>query len=235
MGWLKLVLASGALGCAVAAAAQGLDAPIERYREAVGFRELGSIHGRAFEERRRPSGPEAPLTGTALLLLPRSETWLFRLQAIKRGARDSMDTYRDAATAVRRAREGYEKALLEAGAGDLSQGVTVDGEGRFTLDGIPAGPWVILAFRSTYINKAPQVRPPPPPGAPQRETKPPLPFIPPDKLAGYSMVTYWLREVTVAAGAVETVELTDRNAWLTGPIESRLAPLLPDQPYQPRR
>jgi len=223
VGWLKLVLASAVLGGTVAAAAQGLDAPIERYREAVGFHELGSVHGRVFQERRRPSGPETPLTGTALILLPRSEAWLFRLNAIKRGARDSMETYRETGTAVRRAREAYEKALLEAGAGDLSQGATVDGEGRFALEGIPAGPWVLLGRLA------------PAPGTPARETKPPLPFVPPEKLAGYSVVTYWLREVTVVAGAVESVDLTDRNVWLTGVIENRQAPRLPDQPYQPRR
>jgi len=230
-----VLVVGGILGCALAAAAQSVDAPLERYREAAGVRELGSIHGRAFEERRKPSGPEAPLTGTALVLLPRSEAWLHRLDAIRRGARDSMESYRDAAAAVRRARDAYEKALLEAGAGDLPQGVTVDAEGRFTLEGVPAGPWVLLGFRSTYVSKATDTPRALPPGTPPREAKRPTPFQPPGRLAGYAMVTYWLREVTVAAGTAETVELTDRNVWLTGPIENRLIPRLPDQPYQPRR
>jgi hypothetical protein len=234
VGPLKLVLAGALLGLSAVAAAQSVDAPIERYREAAGFRELGSIHGRAFQERRRPSAPDVPLTGTAVVLLPRSEAWLFRLNAIKRGARDSVDAYREAATLVRQARETYEKTLLEAGAGDLPQGATVDGEGRFTLAGVPAGPWVLLASRSTYVSKMPQERPPVP-GAPPRPPTPQLPVLPADKLAGYSVVTYWLRELTIVAGSVETIELTDRTVWLSGVIENRQPPRLPDQPYQPRR
>ena len=234
MGRLEVVLAAAALGLAsTALAAQGVDAPIERYRDAAAQHELGGIRGRAFQERRRPTGPDTPLTGTAVSLLPRSEAWLLRLNAIKRGARDSADTYRESAPAVRRAREAYEKTLLEAGAGDLPQGATVDGDGRFRLEGLPAGPWVLLAFRSTYVSKAPLERPVLP--GQWRQPAPPLPFLPLDKLAGYWVVTYWLRELTVVAGGVEPVELTDRNVWLTGVAESLQPPRLPDQPYQPRR
>jgi len=232
---LKLILAAAALGLASAAlAAQSVDAPIERYRDSAALHELGGVRGRAFQERRRPSLPDMPLTAVAVSLLPRSETWLVRLNAIKRGARDSVDTFRDSAPSVRRAREAYEKALLEAGAGDLPQGATVDGEGRFTLDGVPAGPWLLLASRSSsYVSKTPLERPIPP--GQFRQPAPPLPFLPPDKLAGYYVVTYWLRELTVVGGGVEAVELTDRNVWLTGVAESIQPPRLPDQPYQPRR
>ena len=231
---LTLGLAAVLLAPLALAAAPAVDAPIERYREAMESRELGSVKGRAFEERRRPTGPEATLTGVTVTLMPRSEAWLLRLNAIKRGARDSMDTYRQAGLAVRQARETYEKSLLEAGAGDLAQGATVDSEGRFTIDGIPAGPWVLLAARLKYVSKAPQERPVAP-GTPGRAPTLPMPFLAPDKLAGYSMVTYWLRELTITGGGVETVELTDRNFWFSGIIESRMAPKLPDQPYQPRR
>ena len=231
---MRLALAAALLGLASLAAAPTLDAPIDRYREAAGGRELGAIKGRAFHERRRPSGAELPYAGTAVSVLPRSETWLFRLNAIKSAARESTDTYRRAAVAVREAREAYEKSLLEAGAGDLSQGATVDAEGRFTLEGVPAGPWVLLAYHAAYVHKAPQERPVVP-GTPGRPQAPPLPYLPGDRLAGFSVMTYWLREITVVGAGVETVELTDRNAWFTGIAESRQPPRLPDQPYQPRR
>jgi hypothetical protein len=231
---LKVVLAIAALAFAsVAPAAPGVDAPIERYRDSAALHELGGVRGRAFQERRRPSLPDMPLTAVAVSLLPRSETWLVRLNAIKRGARDSVDAFRDSAPSVRRAREAYEKALLEAGAGDLPLGATVDGEGRFTLDGVPAGPWVLLASRSTYVSKTPLERPIPP--GQYRTPAPPLPYLPPATLAGYYVVTYWLRELTVVGGGVEPVELTDRNVWLTGVAERIQPPRLPDQPYQPRR
>ena len=234
MDRLKVLLAGAALGLAsVALAAQGVDAPIERYRDSAALHELGGVRGRAFQERRRPSLPDVPLTAVAVSLLPRSDTWLVRLNAIKRGARDSVDAFRESAPSVRRAREAYEKALLEAGAGDLPLGATVDGDGRFTLDGIPAGPWVLLASRSTYVSKTPLERPIPP--GQYRTPAPPLPYLPPDRLAGYYVVTYWLRELTVVGGGVEPVDLTDRNVWLTGVAESIQSPRLPDQPYQPRR
>ena len=231
---LNLVLA-GALGFASAAmAAPGVDALIERYRDSAALHELGGVRGRAFQERRRPSLPDMPLTAVAVSLLPRSEAWLFRLNEIKRGARDSVEAFRDSAPSVRRAREAYEKALLEAGAGDLPQGAVADGEGRFTLDGVPAGPWVLLASRSTtYVSKIPQDRPIPP--GQYRPPAPQLPFLLPDKFAGYYVVTYWLRELTVVGGGVEPVELTDRNVWLTGVVENLQPPRIPDQPYQQRR
>jgi hypothetical protein len=226
-----LVIRAGVLlGLAALAQGQTVDPPIERYRDAVALQQLGSIRGRAFQERRRPSGADVPMAGTAIVVLPRSEAWLFRLEAIKHGARDSMNAYREAAVLVRQAREAYEQRLLEAGAGDLSHGSTADGDGAFTLEGLPAGPWVLLASRTTYVSKSTE-RPLPPGVAPP----PPGRFQAPDKLAGYHVVTYWLREVSIVAGAVETVELTDRNAWLTGVDENLRPSRVPEQVRPPLR
>jgi hypothetical protein len=226
------------LGIVVAATAfaQSIDAPIDRYRGATGVGKLGAVRGRAFEERRLSSSSDAPLGGTVVTLVPRSDAWLSRLEAIKRGSRGSVEAYRDAAPAVRRSWEAYEKVLWEAGAGDLSQTVTVDGEGVFAFDKVPAGPWILLASRATYVNKTPQARTPPglPGGAP-RPAPPPSPFLPIDKLAGYHSVAYWVREVVVAPGAVEAIELTDRNIWLSGVVENRQPPPLPDRPFEPPR
>ena len=224
-----------AVALAATAFAQDVDAPLGRYREAISLGEVGTVRGRAFEERRRPGASDLPLAQTVVALLPRSDAWLVRLQAIKRGARDSMDGYRDAASAVRRSREVYEQRLWEAGAADLPQTAVVDAEGVFTLNDVPAGAWILLAFhRGLYVNKTPLVRPPAP-GAPPPPVRPPSPFLAPDKLAGYHVVTYWLREITVAPGATEALELTDRNVWLTGVVEDREKPRLPDRPYEPRR
>ena len=220
----------GVTALAATALAQGIDVPLDRYRAASSGGEVGTVRGRAFAERSKPSVSDLPLAGTVVALLPRSDAWFVSLQAIKRGARDSVETYRDAAPAVRRSRDAYEKTLWEAGAGDLPQTATVDTEGVFTLDNVPAGAWILLASRSTYVNKTPLLRPGPPP-----PPRPPSPFLPPDKLLGYYVVTYWLREITVAPGATEALELTDRNAWLTGVLEEREKPRLPDRPYAPPR
>lgn len=221
------------LALAVTGLAQGLDVTLDRYRRAEALGELSAVRGRAFEERRRPSTPDLPFAGTAVSLLPHSEAWLLGLDAIKRGARESMNAYRDAATAVRRSRDAYEKSLWQAGGGDLSQTATADREGGFTLDSVPAGPWILFASRSTYISRTPQERPGPGPGAPPRPPVLPGPFLPFDKLAGYHVVTYWVRTLTLAPGVPEAVELTDRNVWFTGVIESREPARLPDQPYIP--
>jgi hypothetical protein len=212
------------------AGAESVDAPIEAYRGAAAGGALGTVKGRAIEERRRPTAADLPLAGTSVRLLPRSDALIVTLQGIKRGARDSIDAYRESAAQVTKAREVYEKRLLEAGAGDLSQAVTVGDDGAFALEGIPAGPWVLLASRSTFVSKASHDR-----RGPTTSPNRPTPFLPADKLVGYHVVTYWLREVTVVGGAVETVDLTDRNAWLTGISENRQAPPPSTQPFQPRR
>ena len=227
----RLIAVASFLALGATAVAQGIDAPLDQYRRAEGLGEVGTVRGRAFEERRKPSAPDMPLPGTAVSLLPHSEAWLLRLDAIKRGARDSMGAYREAASAVRRAREAYEKSLLEAGAGDLPQTVTVDREGEFILGSVPAGPWIVFASRSTYVSRAPQPRPGPGPGVAPRPPVLSLPFLAPDKLAGYHVVTYWVHPLTLAPGAPETIELTDRNIWFTGVIENRDPARIPDQPF----
>jgi len=229
----RLGVVVGLLALATTALAQAMDAPLDGYRRAERIGEVGIVRGRAFEERRKPSAPDLPLAGIAVSLLPHSDAWLSRLEAIKRGTRDSIGAYREAATAVLRSREGYEKSLLEAGAGDLPQAATVDGEGGFTLENVPAGPWILFASRSTYISRTPVVRAPPPGAAPPPPRPPaaPSPFLPMEKLAGYHVVTYWVRAITVSPGSPEAVELTDRNVWLTGVIERRDPARLPDQPY----
>lgn len=233
---LKLALTALAVVAATTALAQSMDAPIDRYRGATGLDKLGTVRGRAFAERRTPSGSDSPLGGTVVTLAPRSDAWLSRLDTIKRSSRESVEAFRGAVPAVRRSWEAYEKALWEAGAGDLTQTVTVDGEGLFLFDKVPAGPWVLFASRSGYVNKTPQPRAAPGlPGGTPRPPPPPSPFLPIDRLAGYYSITYWMREVVVAPGVVEAIELTDRNIWLTGVVESRQPSPLPDRPFEPTR
>jgi hypothetical protein len=233
----RLTIAWIGLGVVLAgtALAQAADSPVDHYREAAKRGEVGAIRGRAFEERRRPSAPDLPLADTIVALLPRSEAWLLRLAAIKRESRESVDGFRAAAGAVRRSWETYEKRLWETGSGDLARTVTVDHEGVFALEGIPAGPWILLGSRSaTYVDRTPPERPLPP-GATPRPPAPASPFQPLGRLAGYHVVTYWVREVSIAAGVTEAIELTDRGVWLTGVVETREPPPLPSEPYLPPR
>ncbi len=193
-------------------AAHGLDVDSAPYRKAAAAGALGAVSGRAWEERRTLDAAEQPLAGTAVTLLPRSGVLLARLEEIRARARDSETVYRTSATAIRRAREAYEKDLWNAGAADLVQTTAVDGAGAFSVVDLPAGEWMLIATRSVFVHR-PSSRSNP------RERKTYLPRL---RLIGYNAVSVWLRELTVAAGETRVVELSDRNVWFTGIEEERV-------------
>lgn len=205
-------LAAAVVLLASVVAAHGLDVDTAPYRKAAAAGALGAVSGRAWEERRTPDGAEQPFAGTAVRLLPRSGVLLARLEEIRARARDSETVYRTSATAIRRAREAYEKELWNAGAADLVQATVVDGAGAFSVGDLPAGAWMLIATRSVFVDK-------PSPRSNPRERKTYLPRL---RLIGYNAVSVWLRELTVAAGETRVVELSDRNVWFTGVEEERV-------------
>lgn len=194
------------------AAAHALDVETAPYRGAAAAGALGAVRGRAWEERRTPDAAERPLAGTTVTLLPRSGTWLGRIEQIRKHARDSETAYRTSAPAMRRAREDYEKELWEAGAADLVRTTVVDGAGAFSVPDLPAGPWLLIATRSVFVHK-------PAPGVSPRDRRMYLPRL---RLIGYHAVSVWLRELTVAGGETQAIELSDRNVWFTGIEEERV-------------
>ena len=196
----------------LASAVEALDIDLTPYRQARSAGALGSVAGRAIAEPPRPSAPGRPFAGTAVTLLPRSPILLGTLEGLKRGARDTLETYREAAPAMRKAREAFERELLEAGAPDLSPLLQVDQDGTFRFDDLPAGPWVAFGWY-TVSNDVATGRPNP------REQ---LLFPRLLRLRGFKTVTIWLRELTVDGGRTATVELTDRNEWFTGVIEEKV-------------
>lgn len=205
------VLAAGVLLAGVAAA-QGLDVDLPAYRDAEAARAVGAVSGRAYAERRTPADAEQPLTGTVVVLVPRSAELVGRLEEIRTHARDSPRALVSAATAMRQAREAYEARLWEAGVADFVRATVVDARGAFAMGDLPAGRWLLIATRSAFVSKqSPKTVPR------ERET-----FIPRLRLVGYYAVSIWLRELTVAAGGSETVELMDRNVWFTGIVEDRV-------------
>lgn len=206
---------------------QGGDAAIASYHDAMREGALAVLTGRVYEERRKPDAPDTPLDGTVLMILPRSETFLDTLETIKQHARDSMDTYRGAASAVRRAREAYETALLRRGGGDLAQALTVGPDGTFALPSVPAGDWVLVAAYTVFGKKAPT---PTSGRAAAVAATAGDRFIAQPKLISHSYVTFWLRELTVKPGDTATVTLTDRNAWLTGVLEDTETPIFRASP-----
>ena len=191
------------------ASAQGLDVSLGGYRASQNAGALGSVSGRAYVERRRVAGPDQPLVGASIVLVPRSPAFLARLAEIKMRARDDLQAYRGSAPAVRRAREEYERALWEAGAADLVHTAVAGADGRFRLEGLPAGDWVLVATHAELVNRHV-------PSAGKKEQRT---YTRPPRLSGYQAVTVWLRELTITGGRAEGLELTDRNGWFSGVVE----------------
>jgi hypothetical protein len=81
----------------------------------------------------------------------------------------------------------------------------------FVLEGVPAGAWVLMAQRAVFVPKAGSL-----PSRRDREA-----FGARPQLTGYYAVTIWLRSLSVRRGESESVELTDRNAWMRAIAEER--------------
>src|SRR5438093_9195139 len=203
IGWLVTVLAS------VPAEAGAINT--DSYRAAATAGSIGVVTGRIYEERKRPETPDHPLAGAAVIVLPKSADVLRKLEEIKRTARNSSDDYRTAGASIVAVRRAYEKELWDSGAVDLVKATTVDADGRFVVPDLPAGDWLLIATHSVKIDKHAAAGP-----AKQRGV-----YTPRTQLTGFQRVTVWLREVTVANGRSESLELTDRGAWFSGVVEER--------------
>lgn len=210
MTWalLVVVLMTTLLG---RAAAEPLDVAVEPYRGAARSGALGTVAGQAVEEGGRPGEPHRPLDALAVTLVPRSPALLAKFDGIRRRARAGDRAYRTSAPALVEARRVYERALSDAGAGELVRFTAGGPDGTFEVAGLPAGQWLLIAERAVFVE-----RPGPAPSKREREI-----YVPTPRLKGYYTVTVWLRELTVAAGRMEHVELNDRNAWMIAISEDR--------------
>ncbi len=207
---LRLPFGAGATG---AATPVGLvpDLPVGAYLDAARRGATGSVSGRVYEDRARLEQPEAPLASVELTLVPRSDALLARLAALRREVRDDPRRYPSSAEAIVRARREYEQALVTAGGSDLLRRAVSGPDGTFLVPEVPAGPWLLLAERTVYVER-------PGPAQGRREAKV---FQKRPRLLGYDAVTLWVQDLTVRPGQVVSVELNDRNAWMTGIREKR--------------
>jgi len=201
-----------ALLFAGAAAVEAFDVLPDPYRAAAAAGAVGNVTGHVYEERRRPEGADQPLAGAAVTLLPRSAEFLRKFEEVKRTARNSVSDYRAAASAILTLRRAYEKALWESGAVDLVMGTVVEADGRFLVENLPAGAWLLIVTRSVATDKRPA-------GTPSKQQR--GVYTPGTHLTGYQRLTIWLREVTVSSGRSESVDLAERSAWFSGVVEER--------------
>ncbi len=183
----------------------------DSYRAAAASGAVGGVTGRIYEESKRPKTPDQPLMGTAVIVLPKSADIVRKLEDIKRTARNSADDYRAAGPSIEAVRQAYEKELWDAGAVDLVKSTTADADGHFAVADLPAGDWLLIATHTLKIDKHAALGP-----LKQRGV-----YAPKTHLTGYQRVTVWLREVTVANGRSQTIDLTDRSAWFSAVVEER--------------
>jgi len=195
----------------VPAPARGAGIDPQSYRAAAASGAVGAVAGRIYEERKRPQTPDLPFAGAAVFVLPKSDDVLKKLEDIKRTSRNSADEYRAAGPSILALRRAYEKELWDSGAVDLVKATTVDADGRFVVSDLPAGEWLVIATHSAKVDKHAV-----PTSMKQRGV-----YTPKTYLTGFQRVTIWVREVTVANGTSENLELTDRGAWFSGVVEER--------------
>lgn len=182
----------------------------ESYRAAAASGAVGGVTGRVYEESKRPKAPDQPLSGAAVIVVPKSADIVRKLEKIKETARNSVDQYRAAGPSIVDLRRAYEKELWDSGAADLVKSTTADADGHFVVADLPAGDWLLIATHAVRIDK--------------HATTPPKQrgvYAPKTHLTGYQRVTVWLRELTVENGRSENVDLNDRGAWFSAVVEER--------------
>lgn len=181
----------------------GLVAPYLRARD---DRAVGDVQGHSLGDAARPTAPPVPYDGVSVMLFPRSPDFEGQLTTIKAHLRDSLNTYMGGTAEVTQARMAYERDLLAAGGGELIRGEVSNAQGDIRLNGVPAGDWLLLAWRDVaHPGKPPKL---------QASDKTGFRNVPVE--VGYSTVTYWFMPVTVRAGESTPIDLNDRNVWLTG-------------------
>jgi hypothetical protein len=237
-------LAAGVLAATlVASSGQAVEVDTAPYRAAAASGSVGAVTGRIYEERKKPQAADQPLVGTAVIAVPKSADVMRKLEEIKQTSRNSMDSFRTAGPSIVAVRRAYEKELWDSGAVDLVKTATVDADGRFVLGDLPAGDWLLIAIHTVKIDARGE---PKAKGHPNSHSsaspetsanananaganahantttgtqKKRNVYAPGTRMTGYQRMTVWVREVTVANGRSENLELSDRGAWFSGVVE----------------
>src|SRR5215831_8115934 len=193
-----------ALFAAASAGADGMADLVAPYLRARDDRVVGEVVGRAYRDAARPTAPVIPLEGVSVMLLPYSPSVESEIDDIKEHLRDSLKHYMGAAANIDAARDNYESDLVWVGGGELVRGEVSNAQGLVTFAAVPAGEWVLLAWRE-------EVRPGKPPKLRAQETRG---FRDIPVSVGHSVVTYWWMRIRVTSGETTTVEFNDRNVWV---------------------
>ena len=145
------------------------------------------------------------------MLVPSDPGLEAELDRIRGALRESPRAYFGSAEQLRAAREAYERELVFAGGGELLRGEVSDAAGRFRFADVPAGSWLLLAWREVPHAVSPR-------HAPGREAET---FVGNTETKGYAALEYWRQAVEVRPGESTGVRLHDRNVWVTVVREDR--------------
>jgi hypothetical protein len=167
--------------------------------------EAGTVTGTALGIGSSAASPPSPLAGLVVVLVPRSDALLDSLERVKRRSRDSVTAYRTAIPEMRQLVETFLQSARSSGDVQVVPRASVDEAGRFVLDEVPAGSWILLGRRAVYVDRAFKDK--------RKETGT---YQAQPRLIGYERVMVWLQAVTVEPGHGQSVELTDRNMWFEG-------------------
>ena len=209
---MRLATVAALLLLGVTSAVGALDVDLQAYDEARRRGDTVTIAGRVYAERRKPNADDVPMARAVVVVLPRSESFVRRLEDLRAHGRDSSTAYRDAATQMRRAREDYEREVWKSGGADLVRSTVVDADGRFNVADLPAGRWLVWATHSELV----EARSPKTPARDRQH------FRLPPRLVGYYSERAWLREVDTAPASTTRLDLHDRNVWFSGVVEDRI-------------
>ena len=174
--------------------------------ESRGAGALGALDARALADPAKPSLPADPVEGVGVAVLPWSPEVEARLEGIKGSSRDSMDRFIAASSSVRAVLTDWERELSAAGARDLVRLGKTDAEGRIRVVDLPAGEWLVLAWReqTTKVEKPVKI--------PKRDGGG---FLAMPEVTGHTLVRYWRVRLSVSRGETSEVTLTERGVWLS--------------------
>jgi hypothetical protein len=172
---------------------------------------IGVVTGEAFAEPTRPTGAPTAYPAVSVMLVPSDPGLEAELDRIRGALRETPGTYFGSAEQLRAAREAYERELVFAGGGELLRGEVSDAAGHFRFADVPAGNWLLLAWRE--VPHAVSTR-----RAPGRQAEG---FVGNTETKGYGALELWRQAVEVRPGESVGVRLHDRNIWVTVVREDR--------------
>jgi hypothetical protein len=202
------------LVAALGARAADLGTLVTSYESARRAGKVGTVRILAVAGPAQRLGPDRPLDGVTVTLVPWSPDLEARLESIKAGSRDSIDRFVRASEEVQAARRSWEGDLLAAGGGGLVLLGDTDASGHTRFPSVPAGEWLLIAGRGEARADAKTVKP---------FVKDGGGFVGNPASLAHVAVSFWKRQVTVGAGDEVDVRLTDRGVWLTA-VETERRP-----------